>query len=508
MKGSINWEINLSLSPECFKAGFFFANIMTMGIPESRGVFCNRTLNFRGLRAIGYDLDYTLVDYNAEAFERKVFEFTIESFKREGWNLDDLTFDPLMISRGLVLDIEQGNIVKANRFGFVTKAMHGTKPLEYIEQKERYSHIQVDLSSNRWVFLNTLFSLSEGCIYARLVDRLDQGRLPKIIGYEELYRYVRSKVDLQHLEGRLKAEIRKDIETFVIRDPEAPLALLDQRISGKKLILITNSDWEYTKSLMKYSYEPFLLTGMDWRELFDLVIVSARKPEFFTSRAPFFQVVSEEGLLKPLNGPLQLGQAYVGGCAAQVELDLSISGDQILYVGDHMFGDVNVSKQLLHWRTCLILRELEGEIEALKSFKDHEKTLDLQMSEKVKLEGMISKLRLELQRSRHPIKNEFEIPDQLRCRKEPEILEEEIQSLRAKIAKIDETLAPLAKAANELTNPCWGLLMRAGNDKSHLARQVERYADIYTSRVSNFLYATPYAFLRSSRGDLPHDIQK
>jgi len=47
--------------------------------------------------------------------------------------------------------------------------------------------------------------------------------------------------------------------------------------------------------------------------------------------------------------------------------------------------------------------------------------------------------------------------------------------------------------------------MRAGNDKSHMARQVERYADIYMSRVSNFLFQTPFVFLRSPRGSLPHD---
>ena len=47
--------------------------------------------------------------------------------------------------------------------------------------------------------------------------------------------------------------------------------------------------------------------------------------------------------------------------------------------------------------------------------------------------------------------------------------------------------------------------MRAGNDKSHLARQVERYADVYTSRVANLLHATPFAYLRSPRGTMPHD---
>jgi hypothetical protein len=47
--------------------------------------------------------------------------------------------------------------------------------------------------------------------------------------------------------------------------------------------------------------------------------------------------------------------------------------------------------------------------------------------------------------------------------------------------------------------------LRAGNDKSHLARQMERHADVYTSRVSNFLFATPFAYFRSPRGSLPHD---
>ena len=65
--------------------------------------------------------------------------------------------------------------------------------------------------------------------------------------------------------------------------------------------------------------------------------------------------------------------------------------------------------------------------------------------------------------------------------------------------------APLAEAAAKLGNPRWGLLMRAGNDKSHMARQVERYADIYLSRVADFAAHTPFAYLRSARGSLPHD---
>jgi len=77
--------------------------------------------------------------------------------------------------------------------------------------------------------------------------------------------------------------------------------------------------------------------------------------------------------------------------------------------------------------------------------------------------------------------------------------------LHGKLAEIDTRISPIAQAAVQLVNRNWGMLMRTGIDKSHLARQIENYADIYTARVSNFLHVTPYAFLRSSRGSLPHD---
>ena len=466
-------------------------------IPHNRGVFCNRTLNFRSLRAIGYDMDYTLVNYRVEAFERQVFDYARERFLAQGWPVENLAFDEGMVARGLVIDTERGNVIKANRFGLVRRAMHGTEPLNFARQREIYSGTIVDLSENRWVFLNTLFSLSEGCLYAQMVDLLDRRQLPEVLGYRELYNRVRAMVDAQHMEGRLKTEIAAAPEACVVLDPEIPLTLLDQRHAGKKLMLITNSDWNFTSAMMTYAFDRFLPEGMAWRQLFDLVIVGARKPDFFTARAPFFEVVTEDGLLRPARGPLQQGVAYMGGSAAQVERDLGFSGDEILYVGDHMFGDVHVSKSALRWRTALILRELEVEVAALESFAGAEQLLKAKMEEKESLEARFSQARLALQRIHNGYGPE--------AAEGAAVLEARLLDLRAKLLPLDGAIAPLARAATELTNSRWGLLTRAGNDKSHLARQVERYADVYTSRVSNFLYATPYVYLRSPRGSLPHD---
>lgn len=50
---------------------------------------------------------------------------------------------------------------------------------------------------------------------------------------------------------------------------------------------------------------------------------------------------------------------YCGGTARMVETALGLSGDQILYVGDHIYTDAALAKINLSWRTCLIVRELE-----------------------------------------------------------------------------------------------------------------------------------------------------
>jgi hypothetical protein len=187
----------------------------------------------------------------------------------------------------------------------------------------------------------------------------------------------------------------------------------------------------------------------------------------------------------------------VGGDAGQVEEYLGVAGEEILYVGDHIFVDVHVSKAVMRWRTALILRELEPELAALEVFRAQEQELARMMDEKVRLEFAFSQARLQLQRLQNGYGPQPAVSVQT--------LRETMTALRGRLVDLDERIAPIARRGGEISNRNWGLLMRAGNDKSHLARQVERYADIYTSRVSNFLFETPFVYLRAPRGTLPHD---
>jgi HAD superfamily 5'-nucleotidase-like hydrolase len=464
--------------------------------PHSRGIFCNRTLNLRAIRAIGYDMDYTLVHYRVDEWERRAYEHLRRKFTDLGWPVAHLEFNPTFIVRGLVIDTEMGNIVKANRFGYVKRVFHGTQQLDFDAQRRVYARTIVDLNERRWVFLNTLFALSEACMYAQLVELLDQRRLPEVLGYADLYARTRQLIDEAHVEGMLKADIVAAPERFVEPDPDAALTLLDQQRAGKKLMLITNSEWPYTTALMRHAFDRHLPRGTTWRDLFELVIVQARKPEFFSSRSPVFEIVSQEGLLKPALG-LTAGGAYVGGHASLVEQQLGLSGDQILYVGDHLFADVHVSKNVLRWRTALVLRELEADLQADDEFEPVRQRLQSLMAAKEELEFGVCQARLALQRAREGYGPPPPQPT--------DAVEADLAEMRSRLLALDEEIAPLAARAAETSNPYWGPLMRTGTDKSHLARQVERYADIYTSRVSNFLYHTPYIFLRSPRGYLPHD---
>jgi HAD superfamily 5'-nucleotidase-like hydrolase len=451
----------------------------------------------RSVRAIGFDMDYTLVHYDERAWEQQAYTHVLDKLLALGLPVAELRFDPELFTRGLILDTQLGNIVKANRFGYVTRASHGIELLAHDAQRAAYDRTWVDLSDKRWVFLNTLFSLSEACIYAQLVDLLDAGVLPSVRGYDRLYGLVRDTMNSTHLEGELKAVIARDPDRFVVLDPELALALLDLRRAGKALVLVTNSEHDYTRAMMSYTLDRFLPDGMTWRDLFDIVIVQAGKPGFFEKPAPVYEVVDERGLLKPHYGALKTGGVYFGGHARMVEQHLGLAGNELLYIGDHVYADVHVSSQILRWRTALILRELEVEIAADDSFAAEARELGVLMREKEGCEGEQAELRLSLLRDETGYAKPLLPPGDAPRR---------LAALREHLDQLDLRIAPLAKRASELSNARWGPLMRAGNDKSRLARQIERYADVYTSRVSNFLYLTPFGYLRAPRGSLPHDL--
>lgn len=58
--------------------------------------------------------------------------------------------------------------------------------------------------------------------------------------------------------------------------------------AGKKLFLVTNSPYHFVNKGME------MLAGNDWRHCFDVVIVQARKPRFFTDESRPIRVIDQK----------------------------------------------------------------------------------------------------------------------------------------------------------------------------------------------------------------------
>jgi len=479
------------------------------GMPQ-RAVFCTRTLNLRSIQAIGLDMDYTLVDYDVNAWEGRAYEFALRTLATRGVPTEGLTFDKELVIRGLIIDTRNGNIVKVDRFGFVKRGMHGTTRMTAAEVRDLYGRELVNLKDEgRWSFMNTFFSVSEAVLYAQLVDRLDTGAVPRTVcaqTYEAVYMMVRQAIFDAHVEGKLKAEIMADPARFVRPDPELPQTLVDQRAAGKTLMLITNSDFAYTETVMTFAF------GSGWKSLFDIVIVNARKPEFWSSDAQLYEVVNDEGLMRPAHrlsggGGRDRGKLFSGGSAKQVQSALGLSGDEILYIGDHIYTDAALAKLQFSWRTCLILRELEQEIEALASGRAHRAYLQDLLKKKERVGYCFNQIRLERQRilgSAGRIGSDEPLPeaDVIRVDGMNRVLAE----LLVVMSQLDDKIGPAIQKDGADFNERWGHLSRAGvNDRSALQKQVEKYADLYTSKVSNLGHYSPFVYFRSPTQSMTHD---
>ena len=113
---------------------------------------------------------------------------------------------------------------------------------------------------------------------------------------------------------------------------------------------------------MDYAINPFLKDCKSWLELFEFVITLAQKPKFFYEEQKFLRVNPEDGTMTNVEGKLTPG-LYQGGNAKKFTNDLDLQGDDILYIGDHIYGDILRLKKDCNWRTAMVIEELDTEIE-------------------------------------------------------------------------------------------------------------------------------------------------
>ncbi|XP_076141723.1 5'-nucleotidase, cytosolic IIa isoform X2 [Alosa pseudoharengus] len=453
-------------------------------------VFVNRSLAMEKIKSFGFDMDYTLAVYKSPEYESLGFDLTVERLVSIGYPQELLNFvyDPAFPTRGLVFDTTYGNLLKVDAYGNILVCAHGFNFMRGPETREQYPNKFIQRGdTDRFYILNTLFNLPETYLFACLVDfftncsrytscetGFKDGDL--FMSYKSMFQDVRDAVDWVHFKGSLKVKTVENLEKYVVKDSKLPL-LLSRMNEVSKVFLVTNSDYKYTDKIMTYLFDlphgPH--TGsphQPWQSYFDLILVDARKPLFFGEGTVLRQVDTTTGRLKigTYTGPLQHGIVYSGGSSDIVCDLLGAKGKDILYIGDHIFGDILKSKKRQGWRTFLVIPELAQELHVWtdkSALFEELQSLDIFLAELYK----------------HLDSSSNERPD--------------ISSLQRRIKKVTHDM-----------DMCYGMmgsLFRSGSRQTLFASQVMRYADLYAASFINMLYY-PFSYLfRAAHVLMPHE---
>jgi HAD superfamily 5'-nucleotidase-like hydrolase len=428
-------------------------------------IYVNRVLNLKQIKAIGFDMDHTLVEYHANEFEKLVHTKTIEkliSILGYPKKIKGLAFDSSLVIQGLVIDKKNGNTLKLSRFGKVKKAFHGIKELSFSELQHQYRTMVIDLNDPNYQSLDTAFSISHGVLFMQLSDSLPEK------GFENLAIDIKHMIDVCHRDGTLKNEVKNNVKKYIKQNSSIVETLEAFKESGKKLLLITNSEYSYSKTLMEYAFNPFLKKHSSWLDLFEVSLTLSKKPKFFTERQAFLKIDTTSGLMENFEEENYRG-LFQGGNANDLQKYLDLEGEEILYLGDHIFGDVVSIKKSCNWRTALVCYPIEQEVEGVKKSLSFQKEIDSLMKEKIKLEKKYKKN-------------------------------------NTRIDEINQKISDLINSIQKNFNPHWGELMRAGAEESRFADQLEKYSCIYMKSVADLKDYGAKFYFRPFKRYLPHEL--
>lgn len=471
---------------------------MTVGslnIDPRLKVFCNRSLNMKCITAVGFDMDYTLALYKP-AFELLAYKETLIKLVQFGYPEEILNFefDWTHMIRGLVIDKKRGNVFKMDRHRYIKIAYHGFRELTREERLKYYAaDKQVTFEEPDFALIDTLFTLADAYLFSQLVDLKE--KKPELLpqAFLDLYRDVRKAIDLCHRDGSIKFQVAKDPSLYIERDAALLETLKLIKNSGRKVFLATNSLWDYTHVVMNYLFgNESKELNTTWVSAFDYIITGAAKPSFFMSHNPLYEVDSSTGLLRNSEMLNSQTQIFQGGNFHLLHAMLGVqTGSEVLYVGDHIYGDILRSKKELGWRTMLVIEELESEINSILKYQTVHDVYEECLEVKDRIDVQLQQLALEIANNPGSEKK----------------LQSKIATLQKERAEIRAEQLKYLREYHRSFHPTWGQLMKTGHQNSRFAAQVQNYACLYTSRLTNLRFYSSSHSYRSTRDLMPHDSQ-
>ncbi|KAJ1928477.1 hypothetical protein EC988_010169, partial [Linderina pennispora] len=172
-----------------------------------------------------------------------------------------------------------------------------------------------------------------------------------------------------------------NLDEYLGKAPELLQILESLKKEGKRLFLLTNSGYNYVDAGLTYMFDT-----PKWRDLFDVVIVSARKPSWYLSHRPFRQVpTGTSSNVQPWAYVEQFedGQVYSGGNLMSFTNITGYSGRNVMYFGDHIYSDLRDPTIQKGWYTGAIVGELNYELSVLQRADYRQSVSYIQLIEKI-----------------------------------------------------------------------------------------------------------------------------
>jgi HAD superfamily 5'-nucleotidase-like hydrolase len=465
-------------------------------VDASRRVYVSRDLKMVNCDWVGFDMDYTLAIYHQQQMDQLSIEATVDKLITRGYPdfITKLHYPLDFAIRGLLIHKHLGNVLKMNRFKVVRKGYHGLRELSRNELRALYYEKKIRHKSTRYHWIDTLYALSEACMYAAIINAFEERGMA--VKYGRLFTDIRECIDLAHRDGAILNPVMKDTARFIERDPRLAEALHKLRSAGKKLFVLTNSRWEYTQVLLSYLFNGALPDYPSFEHYFDAIVVASCKPGFFEGQEPL--MMRQSGELVKAELPFERGTIYQGGNIGELQQGLGVTGNRVLYVGDHIYGDMVRSKKDSAWRTAMIIPELEAEVGAYERGRDdHARSSEL-YNQRHELEDRLRHYQRRIKDIDRNTGNGSS-DDLMR-------LKSTLSTIRRQLRGLEREATALRRRSDQRFHPYWGSLLKEANELSLFGHQVSEYACVYTSRVSNLLSYSPHQYFRSPHNLMHHEL--
>ncbi|KAL4654477.1 hypothetical protein ACB092_01G381700 [Castanea dentata] len=449
------------------------------GMPKMnpKGIYVNKNLRLDNIQVYGFDYDYTLAHYSAN-LQSLIYDLAKEHMVNELRYPEvcmKFKYDPTFPIRGLYYDRSKGCLLKLDFFGSIEPdgCYFGHRKLSRKEIEELYGtrHIGRD-QARGLVGLMDFFCFSEACLIADVVQHFVDAKLEFDTSY--IYEDVNRAIQHVHRSGFAHRGILADPHRYLVKNGELLRFLRMLREKGKKLFLLTNSPYYFVDGGMRFMLEDSLGYKDSWRELFDVVIAKAKKPEFYTSEHPFRCYDTEKDTLAYTKVDAFLpNKIYYHGCLKSFLQITKWNGPEVIYFGDHLFSDLRGPSKA-GWRTAAIIHELESEI--------HIQNEDSYRFEQAKFhitQELLGKLHSTVAQSQ-------------RC-----------EAYKSLFDELNEERQNARSMMKRMFNRSFGAtFLTDTGQESAFAYHIHQYADVYTSKPENFLFYPPEAWLQS-----PFDIK-